>query len=142
MDEVRLKWWYRIALSLLAVTAFLPLIQFSDGRVVTVMVSNFAAITLTSVITTALFFLLIASTLITAEKGRYSLARIGGALLLFTISTGFLVTYAVLLSAPISLAPRLGFGWWVINVAIVLLIWAMYISSDNKRVSTTHVEIK
>tara|TARA_B100002003_G_C14035647_1_gene499057 strand:- start:311 stop:739 length:429 start_codon:yes stop_codon:yes gene_type:complete len=142
MDEVRLKWWYRIALSLLAVTAFLPLIQFSDGRVVTVMVPNFAAITLTSVITTALFFLLIASTLITAEKGRYSLARIGGALLLFTISTGFLVTYAVLLSAPISLAPRLGFGWWVINVAIVLLIWAMYISSDNKRVSTTHVEIK
>lgn len=142
MDEVRLKWWYRIALSLLAVTAFLPLIQFSDGRVVTVMVPNFAAITLTSVITTTLFFLLIASTLITAEKGRYSLARIGGALLLFTISTGFLVAYAVLLSAPISLAPRLGFGWWVINVAIVLLIWAMYISSDNKRVSTTHVEIK
>ncbi len=142
MDEVRLKWWYRIALSLLAVTAFLPLIQFSDGRVVTVMVPNFAAITLTSVITTALFFLLIASTLITAEIGRYSLARIGGALLLFTISIGFLVTYAVLLSAPISLAPRLGFGWWVINVAVALLIWAMYISSGKKRVSTTHMEFK
>ncbi|OUV22054.1 MAG: hypothetical protein CBC55_04460 [Gammaproteobacteria bacterium TMED95] len=142
MNGNSVKWWYRVALSLLAVTAFLPLIQFSDGRVVTVMFLNLAAITLSSVITMALFFILIASTLITAEMGRYSLARIGGALLLFTISIGFLVTYAVLLSAPVSFAPRLGFGWWVVGVAVALLLWAMYISSDKKRVSTTHVEIK
>ncbi|APD92254.1 hypothetical protein BM525_20465 (plasmid) [Alteromonas mediterranea] len=142
MNGNSVRWWYRVALSLLAVTAFLPLIQFSDGRVVTLMAPNFAAITLTSVITMALFFLMLASTAIAVEVERYSLARVGGALLLFTISIGFLVTYAVLLSAPVSFAPRLGFGWWVINVAVALLIWAMHISSDNKRVSTTHVEIK
>ena len=53
MNGNSVNWWYRVALSLLAVTAFLPLIQFSDGRVVTLMAPNFAAITLTSVITMA-----------------------------------------------------------------------------------------
>lgn len=141
MNGNSVKWWYRVALSLLAVTAFLPLIQFSDGRVVTLMAPNFAAITLTSVITIALFFLMIASTAIAVEVERYSLARVGGALLLLAISIGLLISYAVLISAPASFAPRLGFGWWVVGIAVALLLWAMYISSDKKRVSTAHVEI-